>query len=90
MIEKIDVNFLSDNTDHLWRSAAATSSSSRQTSGSQHAVGRTPAKLDPSLLKEPRVVQGVPRVTTAKPRRKQVPSMLGPGMRTKSEPSVTQ
>ena len=33
-------------------------------------------------------MQGVPRVTTAKPRRKQVPSLLGPGMRTMSEPTT--
>ncbi|KAI9671866.1 MAG: hypothetical protein M1831_003394 [Alyxoria varia] len=74
---KSQINFLSDTSDHLWRSAAASSSSNRQVP--QHTIGRVPAKLDPSLLKEPRMIQGVPRVSQAKPRRKQVPSMLNPG-----------
>jgi hypothetical protein len=38
-----------------------------------------PAKLDPTLMKEPRVIQGVPRVPMGKARRKPIPSMLGPG-----------
>jgi hypothetical protein len=38
-----------------------------------------PAKLDPTLMKEPRVIQGVPRIPQAKARRKPIPSMLGPG-----------
>lgn len=37
-----------------------------------------PAKLDPTLMKEPRVIQGVPRIPMAKARRKPIPSMLGP------------
>jgi hypothetical protein len=37
-----------------------------------------PAKLDPTLMKEPRVIQGVPRVPQGKARRKPIPSMLGP------------
>ena len=40
-----------------------------------------PAKLDPSLMKEPRVIQGVPRINNAKARRKPIPSMLGPNGR---------
>ena len=40
-----------------------------------------PAKLDPMLMKEPRVIQGVPRANTAKARRKPIPSMLGPNGR---------
>ena len=41
-----------------------------------------PAKLDPSLLKEPRVIQGVPRINTVNARsRKPIPSMLGPKAR---------
>lgn len=30
-------------------------------------------------MKEPRVIQGVPRIPQAKARRKPIPSMLGPG-----------
>lgn len=37
-----------------------------------------PAKLDPTLMKEPRVYQGVPRINTVKAPRKPIPSMLGP------------
>jgi hypothetical protein len=37
-----------------------------------------PAKLDPTLMKEPRVIQGVPRIPAGKARRKPIPSMLGP------------
>lgn len=37
-----------------------------------------PASLDPALMKEPRVIQGVPRLKTAQARRKPIPSMLGP------------
>lgn len=41
-----------------------------------------PAKLDPTLMKEPRVIQGVPRINTVNARsRKPIPSMLGPNSR---------
>ena len=47
-----------------------------------------PAKLDPTLMKEPRVIQGVPRIPVAKARRKPIPSMLGPnGSQPKTPPS---
>jgi len=36
-----------------------------------------PAKLDPTLMKEPRANQGVPRVPQARTKRKPVNSMLG-------------
>ncbi|KAF1810211.1 DENN-domain-containing protein [Eremomyces bilateralis CBS 781.70] len=42
-----------------------------------------PAKLDPTLMKEPRVIQGAPRFSqsrTTTTRRKPIPSMLGPGL----------
>lgn len=41
-------------------------------------IEAVPAKLDPTLMKEPRVIQGVPRIPIAKARRKPIPSMLGP------------
>jgi len=76
----IDTAFLSDTSDHLWRSAAAPqpTSSSRPAPGHQVPImGRTPAQLDPTLMKEPRIMQGVPRANQNKARRKPVPSMLG-------------
>lgn len=36
-----------------------------------------PAKLDPALMKEPRMIQGVPRIVPTHSRRKPIPSMLG-------------
>jgi hypothetical protein len=40
-----------------------------------------PAKLDITLMKEPRAIQGVPRINTTNARRKPIPSMLGPSGR---------
>lgn len=39
-----------------------------------------PAKLDPSLMKEPRANQGAPRIPKARTTRKPIPSMLGLAM----------
>ncbi|KAK3216340.1 hypothetical protein GRF29_8g3006900 [Pseudopithomyces chartarum] len=75
---KSRVDFLSDNSDHLWRTAAATPPNSRFPGDYHEVVTRIPAKLDPTLMKEPRVIQGVPRIPMAKARRKPIPSMLGP------------
>ncbi|KAF2117689.1 dDENN domain-containing protein [Lophiotrema nucula] len=75
---KQKVNFLSDTTDHLWRSAAATPPNTRLPADWRAISLRIPAKLDPTLMKEPRVIQGVPRIPMAKARRKPIPSMLGP------------
>lgn len=85
---KSRVGFLEDRSEHLWRSAQATSPASRDGPKGTMSIGRMPAKLEKDLLKEPRVVQGVPRVTTKKPMRKQVPSLLGSTGRTQSEPST--
>jgi hypothetical protein len=75
---KSNTNFLSDASDHLWRSAAATPPSVRFPTDHTGAVtGRTPAKLDPSLMKEPRSIQGAPRPGQARTKRKPVASMLG-------------
>lgn len=44
-------------------------------------VTRIPAHLDPSLMKEPRSIQGAPRAEQGRVRglvRKQVPSVIGP------------
>lgn len=81
---KSRVDFLSDTTDHLWRTAAANPPNSRFPGDYRAIIARIPAKLDPSLMKEPRVIQGVPRIPVAKARRKPIPSMLGPNGSLKS------
>lgn len=75
---KTRVDFLSDTSDHLWRTASATTPNSRFPGDYRAIISRIPAKLDPSLMKEPRVIQGVPRIPMAKARRKPIPSLLGP------------
>ncbi|EER43506.1 dDENN domain-containing protein [Histoplasma capsulatum H143] len=79
---RMTTNFLSDTSDHLWRSASATSipSSRHQTNHSNDwktTVARAPAKLDPNYMKEPRMIQGAPRIskTTNNARRKPVPRL---------------
>ena len=85
---KSRVGFLEDKSDHLWRSAQATSPASRDGPKGSVGLGRMPAKLEKDLLKEPRVVQGMPRLMTKRPTRKQVPSLLGGMGRTQSEPTT--
>jgi hypothetical protein len=77
---KAKADFLSDTSDHLWRTASATAPSSRFPGDYRAVISRIPAKLDPTLMKEPRVIQGVPRIPVAKARRKPIPSMLGPNI----------
>ncbi|KAK4496397.1 hypothetical protein PRZ48_012377 [Zasmidium cellare] len=77
LFSKSDTSFLSDTSDHLWRSAAATPPSSRFPGDVRVQSGRTPAKLDPTLMKEPRSIQGAPRLQQARTKRKPVASMLG-------------
>lgn len=77
LFSKSDTSFLSDTSDHLWRSAAATPPSSRFPGDVRVQSGRTPAKLDPTLMKEPRSIQGAPRIQQARTKRKPVASMLG-------------
>ncbi|KAI9829740.1 MAG: hypothetical protein M1819_005977 [Sarea resinae] len=74
---KSNTDFLSDTSDHVWRSAAATPPNSRFPGDYRQVVSRIPAKLDPTLMKEPRVIQGVPRIPNAKAKRKPIPSKLG-------------
>ena len=85
---KSKVGFLEDRSEHLWRSAQASSPVSRDGPKGSIGVGRMPAKLEKDLLKEPRVVQGVPRLVTKKPTRKQVPSLLSGLSRSPSDPPV--
>ena len=78
---KSSTSFLGDTSDHLWRSASATlpsaSAAGRGPGEVQAQAGRVPAKLEQGLMKEPRSIQGVPRLGQAGRRRKPVASMLG-------------
>jgi hypothetical protein len=82
-------DFLSDTSDHLWRSASATTSTSPNTRTDfgdpsrdyRQIVTRVPAKLEERFMREPRMVQGVPRVSersksAAQGGRKPVPAGL--------------
>jgi hypothetical protein len=77
LFSKAPTDFLSDTSGHLWRTAAASPPSSRFPGDYRQVISRIPAKLDATLMKEPRTIQGVPRVPQAKARRKPIPSMLG-------------
>ena len=77
LFSKSNTSFLSDTSDHLWRSASATPPNSRFPGDAKAASGRIPAKLEPTLMKEPRSIQGAPRLQHAKTKRKPVASMLG-------------
>lgn len=74
---KSSTDFLSDTSDHLWRTAAATPPNARFPGDYRAIITRIPAKLDPTLMKEPRAIQGVPRIPQTKARRKPIPSQLG-------------
>lgn len=78
LFSKSKTDFLSDTSDHLWRSAAATPPKGKIPGDYRAIITRTPAKLDSTLMKEPRVIQGVSRINTTNARRKPIPSMLGP------------
>ncbi|EEH33311.1 dDENN domain-containing protein [Paracoccidioides lutzii Pb01] len=76
---RMTTNFLSDTSDHLWWSASATAPPSSRhqptyPSDWKNIVTRTPAKLDPNYMKEPRMIQGEPRInkTANNARRKPV------------------
>ncbi|PWW75255.1 DENN-domain-containing protein [Tuber magnatum] len=52
---KSSINYLQDTSEHTWQTTGAISigSSSRHRSEATVAINRTPAKLDPTLMKEP-------------------------------------
>ena len=77
---KTKADFLSDTSDHLWRTAHANPPMSRFPGDYQAVVSRIPAKLDITLMKELRVIQVVPRPQNAKSRRKPIQSMLSNGV----------
>lgn len=71
--------FLEDKSEHLWRSAAVPTPSAKFPGDYRTVVSRIPAMLDVSLMREPRVIHGVPRIDGPGKRvgRKAVPSLLG-------------
>lgn len=77
LFSKSNTDFLSDTSDHLWRSASASPPTGRFPGDIRTVTGRTPSKLDPTLMKEPRSIQGAPRLSQARTKRKPVSSMLG-------------
>ncbi|OQO02859.1 hypothetical protein B0A48_11142 [Cryoendolithus antarcticus] len=81
LFSKSSTSFLSDTSDHLWRSAAATPPSGGRGDGNVGGgTGRCPTKLEEGYMKAPRSIQGAPpRVapgTGGWTRRKPVGSML--------------
>merc|ERR1712093_837623 len=71
-------SFLEDTSEHLWRSAAVPTPSAKFPGDYRSVVSRIPAQLDVALMREPRVIQGVPRMDMPGKRvgRKAVPSLL--------------
>lgn len=72
-------SYLGDTSDHLWRTASVPMPSAKFPGEYRAVVTRIPARLDTSLMKEPRAIQGVPRPEQKGTRglvRKQVPSMM--------------
>lgn len=70
-------SYLADTYDHLWRTASVPVPNSKFNGDYRSVTTRIPARLDTSLMKEPRAIQGVPRPEqrTRGFLRKQVPSM---------------
>lgn len=72
--------YLSDTSEHIWRTASVPLPKGNFPGEYHSIVTRMPARLDRSLMREPRTIQGVPRVEPRGPKgvaRKQVPNMLG-------------
>lgn len=77
IFSKSNTSFLYNTSEHLWRSAATAAPNSRIPGDYRAVVTRIPANLDPTLMKEPRAVQGAPRIPAGGcTRRKPIPSML--------------
>ncbi|PHH78913.1 hypothetical protein CDD80_6031 [Ophiocordyceps camponoti-rufipedis] len=72
--------YLTDTTDHIWRTASVPLPKGNFPGEYRSVVTRIPHRLDRALMREPRSIQGLPRVEQRGARglvRKQVPSMLG-------------
>ncbi|KAK8107665.1 DENN domain-containing protein [Apiospora kogelbergensis] len=70
--------YLSDTFDHIWRTASVPLPNAKFDGDYRAITTRIPSKLDRSLMKEPRAIEGVPRPEQRKRGliRKQVPSMM--------------
>lgn len=53
--------FLADTSDHIWRTAAVPVPNQNFQGDYRSIVTRIPTRLDPSLIKEPRSIQGAPK-----------------------------
>lgn len=72
--------YLTDNSDHIWRTASVPLPKGNFPGEYRSVITRIPSRLDRTLMREPRAIQGVPRMEQRGTRafmRKQVPSMLG-------------
>lgn len=72
--------YLGDTSEHIWRTASVPLPKGNFPGEYHTIVTRMPARLDRSLMREPRAIQGVPRIEPRGPKgvaRKQVPNMLG-------------
>ena len=72
-------SYLMDDSDHIWRTASVPVPVAKFPGEYLEVVTRIPARLDPSLMKEPRAIQGVPCPDQGGTRglvRKQLPSIV--------------
>lgn len=53
--------FLGDTSDHIWRTASVPVPNAKFPGDYRAVITRVPVTLDPSLMKEPRAIQGIPR-----------------------------
>ncbi|KAG6032635.1 hypothetical protein E4U41_007183 [Claviceps citrina] len=78
---KPKASYLTDTSDHLWRTASVPLPKGNFPGEYRSVITRIPSRLDRALMREPRAIQGVPRMeqrgTGRAFMRKQVPSMLG-------------
>ncbi|TWU78687.1 hypothetical protein ED733_005942 [Metarhizium rileyi] len=72
--------YLTNTSDHIWRTASVPLPKGNFPGEYRSIITRIPSRLDKTLMREPRAIQGVPRMEQRGTRafmRKQVPSMLG-------------
>ncbi|KAI1765815.1 DENN-domain-containing protein [Hypoxylon sp. FL1150] len=71
-------SFLTDTSDHIWRTASVPMPNAKFQGDYRAVTTRIPARLDPLFMKEPRAIQGVARPEQRRRGviRKQVPSMM--------------
>ncbi|KAI1333976.1 dDENN domain-containing protein [Xylariaceae sp. FL0016] len=71
-------SYLADTNDHIWRTASVPVPTSKFAGDYRAVTTRVPSRLDTTLMKEPRAIQGAPPQQRKKGIfRKQVPSMMG-------------